>query len=82
MLICLLKLLSFWVIQKLIHLQQHKNPSSKHSKPKHLHIKENSKVITMLWNLIFDVTQDEIISHNKYFKLRSHLNWFKINKLI
>jgi hypothetical protein len=36
------------VIQKLIHLQQRKNPSPKHRKPKHLHNKENCKAKNML----------------------------------
>jgi hypothetical protein len=44
------KLVRLLVIQKIIQLQQHKNPSSKHRKPKHLHNKENSKAKTMLWN--------------------------------
>jgi hypothetical protein len=39
------------VIQQFVHLQQHKNPSPKHRKPKHLHDKENYKVKTMFWNL-------------------------------
>ncbi len=34
-------LISLLVIQKLIHLEQHRNPSPKHRKPKHLHNKEN-----------------------------------------
>jgi len=35
------------VIQKLIHLQQHKNPSPKHKNPKHLHNKKNYNIETM-----------------------------------
>jgi len=27
----------------------------------------------------FEVTQDEIIAHDKYLKPHSDLNWFKIN---
>jgi hypothetical protein len=45
------QLVRLLVIQKFVHLQQHKNPSPKHRKPKHLHDKENYKVKTMFWNL-------------------------------
>jgi hypothetical protein len=45
------QLVRLLVIQKFVHLQQHKNPSPKHRKPKHLHDKENCKIKTMFWNL-------------------------------
>jgi hypothetical protein len=45
------QLVRLLVIQKLIHLQQQKNPSPKHRKPKHLHNKKNNNVETMFWNL-------------------------------
>jgi hypothetical protein len=44
------QLVRFLVIQKFVHLQQHKNPNLKHRKPKHLHNKENCKAKIMLWN--------------------------------
>jgi hypothetical protein len=37
------QLVTLLVIKKIVHLQQHKNPSPKHKKPKHLHNKENYK---------------------------------------
>jgi hypothetical protein len=37
------QLVRLLVIQKLIHLEQHRNPSPKHKKPKHLHDKEHYK---------------------------------------
>jgi hypothetical protein len=45
------QLVRFLVIQKFAHLQQHKNPSPKHRKLKHLHNKKNCKAKTMLWNV-------------------------------
>jgi hypothetical protein len=37
--------------KRLTPLQQHKNPSPKHKKSKHLYNKENNKAEIMLWNL-------------------------------
>jgi putative SOS response-associated peptidase YedK len=45
------QLVRLLVIQKLTQLQQHKNSSPKHKKPKHLHNKENCKIEIMFWNL-------------------------------
>jgi hypothetical protein len=44
----IIELNSFLVIQKLTHLQQHRNPSPKYEKQKYLHNKENYKAKIML----------------------------------
>jgi hypothetical protein len=44
------------------------------------HHKKNNKAKTMLWNFKSPkVTPDGIISHDKYAKPHSHMNWFKSN---
>jgi hypothetical protein len=51
---------SLLVIQKLILLQQGKNPNTKHKKPKKLCNQKNCKTKTMLWNL--KITESDLRS--------------------
>ncbi len=68
----------FLVIQKPIHLQQHKNPSPKH-RNQNICVTKKTTMQKLCFKTSshqkwFEVTQDGIISHEKYLKPCSHLN--------
>jgi hypothetical protein len=69
--------------KRLTHLQEHKNPHPKHKQPKHLHNKKiaKQKILSGISNhqKWFEVTQDGIISHEKYPTPHWPMNWFEIN---